>query len=291
LQASDADVTHAQQQNGIGGAGTVPFGVIGSADPDYEPAFRVGMDVAINDCSSLFFSYSQFESRTADLVNPPNIPGGGGAVGSLVHHPGASITASAGPVTANYDIDFQLADFGIRRKWKAGPRYIINWSIGGRYAHLEQDFLQAGTFSGGATGQIDTATNVDFDGGGLRFGIDGERRFGCHGFSLYAKANVSPMVGTVQADYTMQNVTAGNLLLANAIWKDDRVITVLDYEAGISWAGPWNKWRASLGYQAAHWFNMVTTDSFISAAQATNYVDVEGPLVFSGLVARVERRF
>ena len=179
LHTTDADVAYAQQQNGIGGAGTVPFGRIGSLGPHHEPGFRAIVTKAFSDCSSLVMSYSFFESDSIDALQPPVIPGGGGAVGSLVHHPGAALTASVGPVNAAYDVDFQLADIVYRSILRANDNYAINWSVGARYGNLVQDFRQIGNYSGGATGVIETRTNVDFDGGGLKFGLDGERRLRC----------------------------------------------------------------------------------------------------------------
>lgn len=290
LTVSDADVNHAQQQNGLGGAGTVPFGLIGRVDPDWEPGFRVGGAIRLTDCSSLFVAYSQYESNAVSTLVPPVIPGGGGAVGAFVHHPGAAITASVGPVNATYDVDFQLGDFGLRRIWRAGSNYAVNWSLGGRYGHLEQNFQQLGVYSGGSAGQINTRTNVDFDGGGLRFGLDGERRFGCRGFSVYANVNVAPMLGTVQADYNMQNVTTATQL-ARATWKDDRFITTLDYEGGLAWTSRKGRVRLSAGYNVAHWFNAVTTDSFINGVRADSYADIDGGLTFTGLVARAQVGF
>ncbi|TWU24501.1 Lpg1974 family pore-forming outer membrane protein [Bythopirellula polymerisocia] len=291
LQPADADVTHAQQQNGIGGAGTVPFGQIGVASLDYEPGFRAGGSLCLSNCSSLFGSYTYFESSEYDTLLPPVIPGGGGAVGSFVHHPGASITASVGPMNSAYDIDFQLAEFGIRRVWRSGASQVINWSVGGRYGHLEQDFLQSGVFSGGSAGQIDTRTEIDFDGGGLIFGLDGERRCGCSGLSLYGKINVSPMTGRFHADYSMQNVST-EVLLALADWQDDRITTLLDYEAGLAFTcGNCDCFRISAGYTVYQWFNAVTTDSFINGVKADNYEDISGPLSFSGLVTRAEFRW
>ncbi len=291
LQPADADVTHAQQQNGIGGAGTVPFGQIGVASLDYEPGFRAGGSLSLSNCSSIFGSYTFLESDSFDSLLPPVIPGGGGAIGSLVHHPGASITASVGPVNSNYAIDFQLADFGIRRVWRSGPSQVINWSVGGRYGHLEQNFLQSGIFSGGSAGQIDTLTDIDFDGGGLLFGLDGERRYGISGLSVYGKINVSPMTGRFHADYSMQNVsTATQLALAD--WQDDRITTLLDYEAGLAYTfGTCDCFRISGGYTVYQWFNAVTTDSFINGVRTNNYEDISGSLSFSGLVTRAEFRW
>jgi len=136
LQATDADVTHGQQQDGIGGAGTVPFGRIGTVSPDHQPGFRVGTDIAFSDCSSIGMSFTHFESDAFDTLTPPNIPGGSGAVRSFVQHPGANLTASDGPVAAAYSVDFQLADFRYRSIWKANDCYAINWSVGGQYGHL-----------------------------------------------------------------------------------------------------------------------------------------------------------
>ena len=106
LRSTGGDVSHAQQQNGIGGAGTVPFGSIGTVNQDFEPGFRVGFGCYLDECSSITGSYTFFESSSTDVVDLPIITGGGGAVGSLVHHPQASLTASVGPVEATQSIDF-----------------------------------------------------------------------------------------------------------------------------------------------------------------------------------------
>lgn len=290
LHPTDADVTHAQQQNGIGGAGTVPFGVIGRVDPHYEPAFRLGANKAFNNCASLGVSYTFFESNAHDGLVAPVVPGGGGAVGSLVHHPGAGLTASAGPVNAEYAIRYQLADIAFSSLWKGNDRFFINWSLGARYGHLEQDFLQTGTFGGGLGGAVLTRTDINFDGGGVLLGLNGERRLGCSCFSLYGKTAVAPMSGSFRGEYVMNNQTS-QTLLANAIWKDDRFVTLLDYEFGLAWTSPCCTWRLSSGYMATHWFNAVTTDTFIAGVQQDDYVDIEGDLSFSGFTTRVERRW
>lgn len=290
LSPSDAEVNHAQQQNGTGGAGTVPYGLISAVDPDFEPGFRTGFAYALSGCSSLGGSYSYFESHTATEVDPPVIPGGGGAVESFVHHPGAQITASVGPVTASYDVDFQLADIEYRALWKGNSRWAINWSVGARYGHLEQDFRQQGVFSGGSAGVLRTRTNVDFDGGGLRFGVDGERRLGCGGFSIYGRSALSPTSGRFHADYTLTNEST-QVLLANAVWQDDRIITMLDLEAGLSWTGPCGRWKVSSGYVSSYWFNTLTTAEFIDAVQANSYDNAADTLTFDGFTARIERRW
>ena len=223
LHTTDADVAYAQQQNGIGGAGTVPFGRIGSLGPHHEPGFRAAVTKAFSDCSSLIVTYSFFESDSIDGIQPPTIPGGGGAVGSLVHHPGAAITASVGPVNAAYDVDFQLGDVVYRSLWKATETYAINWSVGGRYGSLTQDFRSLGVSRVGKLAPSKRGRTSIFDGGGLMLGLDGERRLGSSGFSIYSKGAISTLSGRFHADYLLNNNSTGappnGVLLALADWE------------------------------------------------------------------------
>lgn len=290
LHATGVDMVHAQQQDGIGGAGTVPFGLIGAVDPDYEPGFRLGGILGLSESSSFGVSYSFYESDSTSSVVAPIIAGGGGAVGSLVHHPGAGITASAGPVDADYEIEFQLADFEYRRLMVGDSQAFINYSVGARYAHLDQDFIQRGIFAGGSAGELHTRTDVEFDGAGALFGLEGETKFGRRGLSLYGNLGVSPIAGQFSSFYTMTNETT-DVQLANAVWKDDRFVTILDFEIGTAWTSANRLWRLSTGYTAAFWFNAITTPEFVGAVQADNYTGVGDTISFDGITARIERRF
>lgn len=292
LHATGADMAHAQQQNGVGapGAGTTPFGVIGTADPFHEPAFRVGGACALDRCSSVFANYTAFRSKSIDLVNQPVIGAGLGTVGSLVHHPSAQVTSSVGPVEATYEIDFDLADIGYRRLLVADSRRWMNYSLGVLYGHLEQDFVQAGTFSGTQGGAIDTMTNIQFDGAGLKLGLDYEQRIGTGRLSIYGKSSLTATVGEFKSNYRMLNrSTVTDLAIAR--WEDDRFAPIWDYELGVAWTSCCNKWRMTLGYTSMHWFNTITTAEFIDAVQADNYTNLGDTLSFDGLSSRIEYRW
>lgn len=288
LQVTDADVAHAQQQDGIGGAGTVPFGQIGTVDIDYDSGVRFGGSIGCGQCAGVTWSITNFESYNENHLSPP-VNTNTGAVGSLVQHPGAAITASAGPVDAAYDIDFRMADLMYRHFLTGGPCYAVNYEFGVQYGHLEQFFIQEGIFSGGQSGTIDTFTNIDFDGGGVKAGLDAERQL-CWGFMTYARATAAIMTGRFSSRYDMVNTTT-EVLLARSRWKDDRVVPHLEYELGIGWASPSGHWRFSTGYMLSHWANVVTTPEFIDAVQADNYTNVEGDLTFDGAVTRAEIRW
>jgi hypothetical protein len=81
------------------------------------------------------------------------------------------------------------------------------------------------------------------------------------------------------------------VLLAQANWKDDRIVPNIEYELGLAWTSCSDRWRIATGYMYSHWLNTVTTDEFIDAVQADNYVDVEDSLTFDGFVTRMECRW
>jgi hypothetical protein len=289
LQVTDADVAHAQQQNGlgIGGTSVVPFGEIGTVEMEYDHGTRIGGSFGCDDCSRVLFNWTYFETESSDSLDPPTAVGGGqGAVGSFVHHPSAIVTGSVGPVDAFYEIDFQLADVMYNRVLISGSRYCIGLLLGAQYGHLEQRFAQFGEFSGAQGGVIDTATSIEFDGGGLKAGLDCESRVGSN-FSVYGRLTGAAMSGRFRSRYSMVNTT-GDILLAQSNWSDDRIVPQLEYEIGLTCKLYRECLRLSAGYMFSHWFNTVTTPEFIEAVRADNYVDVGDTLSFDGLVARVE---
>jgi hypothetical protein len=282
LHMGGGDVAHAQQQNGIGDAGTVPYGDIGTLDIGYNSGVRVGGEVACNPCSGVAFDYTYFSSTSVDHLDAPAI--NGGAVGSLVHHPGEAITASAGPVDATYDVDFQLADVVYRHLWMTGRKYVVNYQLGAEFGHLQQDFSQTGIFGGGQSGTVDTSTTISFDGGGLKAGIDGEQRL-CGCFFVYGKATAAALSGQFDSRYRMFNSTT-DTLLARSKWEDNRVIGQLDTELGVGWTN--GRWRFSTGYMFSEWTNVVDTSAFVSAVQSNSYGNVRDNITFDGLVTRLE---
>ena len=206
-----------------------------------------------------------------------------------MHHPGAAITASAGPVDATYQVDYQMADLLYRGALASGSRFSGNYLLGVQCGKLEQAFGQSGVFGGGQAGIIDTVSTVDFDGGGLKAGIDGEQCLR-GGFSAYGRLTGAVMAGRFKSRYSMLNFTT-DVLLAEANWKDDRIVPQLEYELGFAWTSPSDHWRLALGYMYSHWLNTVTVAEYIDAVQADNYVDVEDTLSFDGLVLRAECRW
>lgn len=287
LRPSGDDLAHAQQQDGTGGAGTTPAGTIGTMDYDYQSAYRVGAGCSLDGCSSIGVRYTMVDASTTSAIDPPVIGGGAGAVGSLVHHPQAVLTGSAGPVTATGGVEYELGEVVFEDVLKQNCWGRLGYSVGAVYADIHQDFHQNGLF--GPTFDISTRSDISFTGGGLKAGLNGERCLG-KGLSVYGKLSAAAISGSFESRYDMRNEVGDNRL-ANAQWDENRVIGLIEYELGLSACVGRGGCRVSVGYLVQHWTNMVTHSEFIDAVQADNYTNVNDTLTFDGLTARVEGRF
>jgi len=288
LHPTGVDMAYAIQQNGVGGAGTTPEGRVGVVDQDYTSAYSVGFGVALSPCSSIRASYTDFYSNNSDFLEAPAISGG--TVASLVFHPESINEGSTSSlVNASNSINFRTADVEYRRLLVAGNRFALNYSAGARYAKLGQRFQQIGNFAP-PTGTIDTTTNITFEGGGLKVGLDGMQRLGNSRFGVYGEGFLSLIFGRFNSNYQQFNVTTTSIQAASN-WQDDRVVPILEYELGVNFTSRNGHWRWSGGYYTAFWFNAIATPQYVQAVQQADFVDLGETIAFDGLVTRLEFRF
>jgi hypothetical protein len=288
LHPTGIDMAHAIQQNGVGGAGTTPEGRVGVVHQDYTSAFRAGFVVALGPCASVEAAYTRFEAHNADSISAPDVLGG--TVASLVLHPqSVNAGSTSSLVDATNDIDFELVDVDYRRMFAGGCRFKLDYSVGARYAKLSQNFLQVGEFAP-PTGTIQTTTDIAFEGGGLRTGLDGMQRLGGSCFGLYGKGFISLIFGRFNSDYNQFDLTTQSVQAASN-WRDQRVVPILEYEVGVNWTSPGGHWRSSIGYYTAFWFNTIATPEYVQAVQNADFVDLGETIAFDGLVTRLEFRY
>ena len=285
---SGIDIAHAIQQNGTGGAGTTPDGRVGVVDQNYTSAYGVGFAWAMTDCASIQVDYRNFHSHNSDVVTAPDVLGG--TVASLVLHPESLNAGSTSQfVRATNDIDFQVFDIDYRRLLGAGCQFAWNYAIGLRYAKLDQGFAQLGDFTP-PTGTLRTTTDIQFEGTGLRAGLDGMQKLGGTRWGLYGKGFINVLFGRFDSTFVQANLTTASIQ-ANSNWADERVVPVLEYEVGLNWTSHSGHWRFSAGYYTAFWFNAVTTPQYVQAVQHADFVNVGDTITFDGLVSRLEYRF
>ena len=176
-----------------------------------------------------------------------------------------------------------FVDLDYRRLIAGGRNWALNYAVGTRYAHLSQNFRESQPIGPGATG---VATNVNFDGGGSRVGLLGERKAANRGFLFYGKAFADILVGNFRSSYNQSNNFQQTQVWSS--WKDFRPVPILEYELGAGWQNASGRVRISGGYYFACWFNTVSTSNYIQAVQTNNYVNVGNAITFDGIVGRVQ---
>lgn len=278
LRARDAEVGYASTVNG-----NVPEGRVGILDPEYDFGFRVGIAKALDNCSSFNLSYTGFFSNQDDRLTtaaPLSL------TKNLVHPNEANAGANVLTAFGDYDIDFQFADLDYRFVVLSNACTAANVTIGARYGNLEQEMsvVYAGA---GLTETV--ATDIDFDGVGLRLGADIEHH-GNRGLFVYGKTSASLLAGEFDASY-LHSSTADPVRVA-ATWEAGRLVSILDLEVGAGWQHC-SGWRVSAGYTFSSWLNAVKTSDWVDAVRnnTDNYRDLSDDFTFDGFVGRVEYRF
>jgi hypothetical protein len=289
LRARNAEVAYAVPIDGALGAPPeeVQVGPVAIVDPDYDSAFRFGAGFTLNECNAVVVTYTQFDTTTADAVT---LPGGAPAtaiIDSLVSHP--ELDAAVGPLdaAANLQIQFKTLDVDYKGLIAYCDDYKVNYLIGARWGQIHQHFNASFTDIG-----LDTVrSDVEFDGGGLRLGLEGERYATNTGFFAYGKAVSSLVGGEFKTRYQSRDLIA-DTLIADTSWRSGRIITINDLEVGIGWRNYCDNLRLNVGYTYSFWTNTVLTREWINAVQQNNFVDqsdnFNGLISFDGLTARVE---
>jgi len=288
LRPRNAEVAYAVPINGALITGPtspqVPLGPVRVADPDYAAGWRVGGGAFLGPRSAVQVTYTQFDRNTFDAVS---LPGNGAVIRSLVTTPNPLVPGANGLDTAAIlQTQFQLLDLDYKGLLAYNPMYQLAYVIGARYANLEQHF--AAGFAP-ATGFQEVLAESEFDGGGLRLGLEGLRFHTTSQFFLYGKGYTSLIAGTFRARYQFND--AGTTV-ADTSFKVGRLVTIFDLEAGAGWQNFSGNLRFSMGYMFSSWLNTVRVNEFINSVQTNNFTDpstnFRGITTFDGLTSRIE---
>jgi hypothetical protein len=159
--------------------------------------------------------------------------------------------------------------------------------VGARYANLEQHF--AAGFAP-ATGLEEVLVESEFDGGGLKLGLEGMRMHPTTQFFCYGKGSTSFVAGTFRNRYQFNSPTLATNV--DTSFEVGRVVTMLDLETGIGWQNFTGNLRFSTGYLFSAWYNTVRLNEYINAVQTNNFADpsdnFNGMITFDGLTAKIE---
>lgn len=291
LRARNAEIAYANPIDGVitppapGVAGLpgIPQGRVGMVDPDYSSGFRAGAGLTLDECSALQLTYTGWSNTTHDQVTA----NAGDVLLPLLLVPGADNAATTAlDANATQNIQFKLIDADYRGLIAYNCDYKVNYLIGARYAKLDQH-LTANYLTNGVSS---VNSNVNFDGGGLRFGLEGERYGKNRQLFVYGKTYASLIGGKFRGNYLQSNQADPNLAFTN--WKAGRLVSIYDIEVGAGWTNYCGNVRLSAGYMFSIWYNTVKNNEWINSVRTNNYTDpsdnFRGQMSFDGFVARAE---
>jgi hypothetical protein len=292
LRPRNTDLTYAMPESVStpsppvpGGPTTVlsPSGKVGNLDPNYSSGFRAGYTRAIDETASIRGTYTYYRNSARDSLTATP----GNSLVSLVAYPVPSY--NFGYAEAASSLGFQFADLDLRKLVSYSEHYAINYSIGGRYVHLNGglNVQQAGSLSGkefiGATS--------NFDGGGIRFGLDGDHFARRGGLMGYWRTGASFIGGQFRADYNDTYLMPEGPVLVTSHWNGGRLVTILEAEIGVGWSSKSQRMRFRAGYLVNGWFNTVGPGSYLGAVQSSNFGRLSRNFSLDGLTASAEWRF
>jgi hypothetical protein len=289
LRPRNAEIAYAVPVNGNLAPGQqIQVGPVEVLDPDFNEAFRAGAGFTLNECSAIVGTYTNFESRTLDNVA---VVGGGPdnpAIWPLLRHP---FPVNAAELTLNaeglMDINFEMIDVDYKGLVAYNCDYRVNYVVGVRYSTLDQ-LVAARYFA--PVNVANVISEVNFEGAGLKLGLEGEYYGVNSQFFAYGKGYASLVAGEFRASYFSNSNF--DPAIVNTSWEAGRIVGIYDLEVGIGWRNCADSIRLSVGYTYSIWTNVVKNNEWINAVQQNNFVDpsdnFRGLLTFDGLTARAE---
>ena len=265
-----------------------PVGPVQVVDPDFQPGFRVGFGLTCDECSQIVVTYSQLDAdANDDLV----LAGGLGApvARSLVSPPILNTAVDTLDAEAHLFVQFKTLDIDYKGLFAYNCDFQAAYVFGVRYAKLNQEFDALFEVNGFET----VATDVEFEGVGLKAGLEGERYGRNRQWFVYGKGSVSLVGGESRATYLGTN--QADDILVDTSWEAGRLVSITDLEVGLGWQNHCGNFRLSAGYAYSIWGNIVRTNEWIDAVQLNNYTDrtenFDSFMTFDGLTARAELRW
>jgi hypothetical protein len=260
----------------------------GVASIDYHPGFRVGFAKSLDECNAVVATFTHYEGENLDSISTD--PAGQFLIRSMVSNPStwpnSNLYGDWLSAASDFQMIYSLADVDFRWTYENQNDTRLSLFAGMRYASLDQRLDV--NFSSLVDPQYFVHNQVNFDGGGLRIGWEGERRTPL-GLVFYGRAAGSLVAGTFRCNHTETDALVGPLV--NTGYPADRVVPMLDVEMGVGLSLFSDRLRLTTGYSFSGWFNVVRTDQLISAVQNNNFNGMSGTLTFDGLVSRVELRY
>jgi len=272
---------------------------------DYESSFRVGGGYRLCGCGDeIRFMYTRMESSAFDQQDA----GDDITVPFLITAPlGGQYRFLADVEINSYELEYSktIPLGGTGRGGGCGdvcgyctsccPAWDVTWTGGFRAADAEWHRAYVALDTTDALLE-DAVSSMDFDGAGLKVGLQARRYFCKSGWlSIYAKGDLSLLYGSLEfaSVATIEGGTAPDAIVRQST-TTNQIIPVTELEAGLSGQISCNG-RLSAGYLLSAWHDLGFRDEF--TFDAMNEVEIPiryddaNILGFDGFFARVEYAF
>jgi hypothetical protein len=283
-----------------------------SFDFDYDSSYRLGGGYRLCNCGEEFRVYYTRLESSADAFPPE---------GALI--PFEVSVPPGGTAFARADVDVQSLDFEYAKTIPLGgalgsecgdacgcgdecggqcgcPAWDITWSGGLRLADAEWSRSYSAEDSTGFVG-TETLSAMDFEGAGLKLGLEGRRYFWGNGcLSVYLKGDISLLMGDVDIITARRTddpttPTDTDTLIAQTI-SNRQIIPVTEIETGVTGHITCNT-SITTGYMLSAWHDLGFRDQFegfsngVAGSLLETGYDDANILGFDGFFARLEMAF
>jgi len=272
LQARRSDLDFAISSGPSG----FPVGSVESVNWSGNSGFRVGGGYELPDHWDIGVYYTYFWTDGNRSLGDP----AGGTLYTTLTQPGGLVSA-VDSASAHASLSYNVVDVEFGHWIDAGPSTAIWFGGGGRFAWIDQK-LQVGYNGSSPTDTASFATvssPINFDGGGLRFGAEGDWKI-YHGIGFYGRAFGSLLTGDFRTSLLETN-NSGAAVMVNVSDQFRKVIPVAELGLGIYWQQ--NNWRALLGYEMTNWFGLVNSPDIVSDFPGNKLSYRTGDLSLDGL--------
>ncbi len=280
---------------------------------DYESSYRIFGGYRLCECGGeVRFAFTNFDNISGTAASPQANPGvnPGDNVVEIIHPGEAAVTQLGGQVFVNSNVDAKSYDLGFAKTIPLGspassgcgcddnccdsccgwcPAWDIKWYAGIRFAEVNWDRNVTNTLT---TGDFRTTT-MDFEGGGIRTGLEGTRYIGRQQrFAVFAKGDISLLLGTVNIEAIEGTNPAGVPPSVNRTtrFSSNQIIPVLDIEAGGTFFVT-DRLTVAAGYLFSAWHDLGMRDTFDVLNGQTPTFDDANILGFDGYFVRTEFAF
>jgi hypothetical protein len=302
-----ASASHATAYTAVTAAAGSQYSEIYDLDFRHESSYRLRGSYGLDNCGEeLRFTFTRFNSYADAAVTDSTV------VGSSITAPFLGAIPDGGQLLVDADVDVKAYDLELAKTIPLGgttmcngscgcgcgdtcgggcgcggcetccPAWDITWSGGIRFADADwRRTFEALDAGGTAVERADTLMN--FEGGGVRMGLEGRRYLGCAGiFSVFLRGDLSLLLGnldmrTVVADLDLETEEVTHSSSRN-------VIPVTEIEGGLT-AQLSCHTRLTGGYMFGAWHDLGFRNDTSICLDGANI------LAFDGMFVRLEGCF